>query len=254
MKNIKIIHEDENIIAINKPSGLVVHSDGKTDEPNVADWVLEHYPETEDVGEPLVLTNGTIIKRPGIVHRLDRDTSGIMLIAKNQESFLNLKEQFQNRTTQKTYRAFVYGRVKNDEGVIDRPIGRSKKDFRRWTAQRDIRGKERDAVTEYKVLNRGLAPTPMNIGVSSRSERGDGYSLVEVYPKTGRTHQIRVHFKAINYSVVCDKLYAPKRECALGFERLALHAYAIQFDLMNGERIKLEAEFPEDFEKASELL
>ncbi|MBU1558107.1 RluA family pseudouridine synthase [Patescibacteria group bacterium] len=231
--NIKIIYEDENLVAINKPTGLVVHSDGKTDEPNVADWVLKNYPETEDVGEPLVLSDERIIKRPGIVHRLDRDTSGILVIAKNQESFLNLKEQFQNRTTQKTYQAFVYGRVKNDEGVIDRPIGRSKNDFRRWTAQRDIRGREREALTEYKVL-----------------ERGNEYSLVEIYPKTGRTHQIRVHFKAINYPIVCDKLYAPKRECALGFERLALHAYSLEFNLMEGKRIKLEAALPEDFKVA----
>ena len=145
--NISIIYEDKNIVAINKPSGLVVHSDGKTEEPTVVDWVLKNYPETKDVGEPLVLNDGKEIKRPGIVHRLDRDTSGILLIAKNQESFLHLKKQFQNRTIQKTYRAIVYGRVKNDEGVIDRPIGRSKKDFRRWTAQRDIRGKESEAVT-----------------------------------------------------------------------------------------------------------
>ncbi len=232
----QIIYEDESIVAINKPTGLVVHSDGKTNEPSVVDWVLENYPETENVGEPLVLSGGTIIKRPGVVHRLDRDTSGVLLIAKNQESFLHLKEQFQSRIIPKTYKTFVYGRVKDDEGIIDRPIGRSKKDFRRWTAQRDIRGKEREAVTEYKVL-----------------KRGQDYSFVEVYPKTGRTHQIRVHFKAINYPVVCDKLYSPKRECGLGFERLALHAYSIEFSLMNGEKIKLKAELPEDFKKALDL-
>ncbi len=240
---IKIIYEDENIVAINKPAGLVVHSDGKTDEKTVADWVLENYPNVENVGEPLILSDGKEIKRPGIVHRLDRDTSGILLIAKNQESFLNFKEQFQNRTIQKIYRTFVYGRVKNDEDIIDRPIGRSKKDFRRWTAQRDIRGKEREAVTKYKVL-----------------ERSKDYSFLEVYPKTGRTHQIRVHLKAINYPVVCDKLYSPKRECALGFERLALHAYSIEFSLPNGDpkssemtgqrQIKLKVELPKDFDDA----
>ena len=234
---ISIIYEDENIVAINKPAGLVVHADGKTDEPTIVDWVLENYPEIAGVGEDLVLSDGKIIKRPGIVHRLDRDTSGILLIAKSQEAFLNLKNQLQNRKIQKTYQAFVYGRVKNDEGIIDRPIGRSKKDFRRWTAQRDIRGRERGAVTEYKVL-----------------ERSNEYSLVAAYPKTGRTHQIRVHFKAINYPIVCDKLYAPKRECGLGFERLALHAYAIEFDLINGEKLKLKAELPEDFEKALKLI
>jgi 23S rRNA pseudouridine1911/1915/1917 synthase len=227
---IEIIYEDENIVAINKPAGLVVHSDGKTAEPTVADWVLKNYPDTKDVGESLVLSDGTIIKRPGIVHRLDRDTSGILLIAKNQESFSNLKEQFQNRTIQKSYRAFVYGEMKEIEGVIDRPIGRSASDFRKWSAQRGARGKMREAITEYKVLN-----------------KKDGFSYVEVNPKTGRTHQIRVHFKAINHEIVCDKLYASKKECVLGFERLALHAYSVEFNLLDGTKIKLEADLPKDF-------
>ncbi|MBU4479936.1 RluA family pseudouridine synthase, partial [Patescibacteria group bacterium] len=221
---IKIIYEDKNIVVINKPAGLVVHSDGKTQEPTVADWVLKNYPETENVGEPLILSSGEIIKKPGIVHRLDRDTSGILLVAKNQKSFLFLKEQFQNRTIQKSYRAFVYGEMKNDEGIIDRPIGRSSGDFRKWSAQRGARGKMREAITEYKVL-----------------KRGSGFSFVEVNPKTGRTHQIRVHFKAINYPIVFDKLYAPKKNVLsstshnLGFDRLALHAYSLEFNLPSGE-------------------
>ncbi len=234
---IEIIYEDENIIAINKPTGLIIHSDGKTKEITLVDWILKKYPEIEDVGEPLVLNSGEVIKRSGIVHRLDRGTSGILVISKNQETFLYLKEQFQNRKIQKSYCAFVYGEMKSDEGVIDRPIGRSKKDFRMWSAQREARGKMREAITEYKVLQK----------------RG-GFSFVEVNPKTGRTHQIRVHFKAINYPVVCDKLYAPKRECALGFERLALHAYSIEFNLINGEKVKLEAELPEDFLFAKDSL
>ena len=231
--NIKIIYEDENIVAVNKPAGLIIHFDGKTQEPTLVDWILEKYPEIEDVGEPLKLSSGEIIKRPGIVHRLDRETSGVLVIAKNQKTFLHLKEQFQNREIQKSYRAFVYGEMKNDEGVIDRPIGRSKKDFRRWTSQRDIRGKERDATTEYKVL-----------------QKRNGYSFVEINPKTGRTHQIRVHFKAINYPIICDSLYAPKRKCVLGFERLALHAYSLEFNLLNGKKFNLEAELPSDFKKA----
>jgi len=228
--NIKIIYEDKDIVVINKPAGLIVHSDGKTEEPTVSDWVLENYPEAEGVGEPLVLSSGEIIKRPGIVHRLDRETSGVLLVAKNQKTFLFLKEQFKNRKIEKSYRAFVYGKIKNDGGVIDRPIGRSKNDFRKWSAQRGARGRMREAVTEYKV-----------------PWKNDEFSFVKVNPKTGRTHQIRVHFKAINHPIVCDKLYAPKRECALGFERLALHAYSLEFNLPNGERIKVEAELPEDF-------
>ena len=234
---IKIIYEDKNILAVNKPAGLVVHSDGKTKEKTLADWILKNYPEIEDVGEPIVLNTGEIIKRPGIVHRLDRETSGILLVAKNQKTFLFLKEQFQGRDIQKSYRAFVYGEMKDDKGVIDRPIGRSAKDFRMWSAQRGARGAMREAVTEYKVL-----------------ERGNGFSFVEVNQKTGRTHQIRVHFKAINHPVVNDSLYAPKRDKALGFERLALHSYSIEFSLSKGKKMKLEAELPQDFKKALKLI
>lgn len=241
--NINIIYEDENIVAVNKPAGLVVHPDGKTIEPTLVDWVIKNYPKLEDVGEPLVLNSGEIIKRPGIVHRLDRETSGILLIAKNQETFLFLKEQFQNREIQKSYRAFVYGEVKNDEGEIDRPIGRSSKDFRMWSAQRGARGKMREALTEYKVL-----------------KKGNGFSFVEVNPKTGRTHQIRVHFKAINYPIVADSLYGPKKNVLslashnLGFERLALHSFSIEFKLLNGKELKLEAGLPEDFLNALKKL
>ncbi|OGD68522.1 hypothetical protein A2996_01130 [Candidatus Campbellbacteria bacterium RIFCSPLOWO2_01_FULL_34_15] len=230
---IKIIYEDENILAINKPSGLVVHPDGKTVEPTLVDWILKNYPEIEDVGEPLVLGTGEIIKRPGIVHRLDRETSGILLIAKNQKTFLFLKEQFKERDIKKSYRAFVYGEMKMEEGIIDRPIGRSNKDFRMWSAQRGARGQMRTAITEYHVL-----------------EKGNGFSFVEANPKTGRTHQIRVHFKAINHPIVSDSLYAPKKEKGLGFERLALHSYSIEFSLPEGKKIKLEAELPKDFERA----
>lgn len=247
IENIKIIYEDENVVVINKPAGLVVHSDGKIMESTVVDWFLKKYPETENVGEPLILSSGEVIKRPGIVHRLDRETSGVLVIAKNQETFLNLKEQFQNRTIQKSYRAFVYGEIKNNEGIIDRPIGRSSGDFRKWSAQRGVRGKIREAVTEYRVL-----------------KRKNGYSFVEVNPKTGRTHQIRVHFKAINYPIVCDKLYASNKECTLGFERLALHAFSLEFNLpkydpkslkiIGQEKLKLEAELPEDFQNAFKSL
>src|SRR3989344_5842065 len=234
---IKIIYEDENILAINKPSGLVVHPDGKTVEPTLVDWILKNYPEIEDVGEPLVLGTGEIIKRPGIVDPLDRETSGILLIAKNQKTFLFLKEQFKERDIKKSYRAFVYGEMKMEEGIIDRPIGRSNKDFRMWSAQRGARGQMRVAVTEYKVLN-----------------RHNGYSFLEISPKTGRTHQIRVHMKAINYPLVGDSLYAPKKENLFGFKRLALHSYKITFKDTSGKSHTVSAPHPEDFKKAINLL
>ncbi len=238
--NIPILYEDKNYIIINKPAGLVVHPDGRTTEPTVVDWVLEKYPEMKDVGEPLVISSQKdknqvekVIYRPGIVHRIDRDTSGVLAIAKNQDAFLFLKDQFQRREVEKTYNAFVYGEMDEDEGVVNRPIGRSRNDFRLWSAQRGARGEMRDAVTHYKAI-----------------ARGNGYTFVEAYPKTGRTHQIRVHFKAINFPIIADPLYAPKREPALGFNRLALHARTIQFEDTNGTRIMAEAPLPQDFEEA----
>lgn len=229
----EILFENKNIVAINKPAGLIVHSDGRTAEQSVVNWLVEKYPEIKEVGEPWTAQDGTILYRPGIVHRLDRDTSGVLVVAKNQESFLNLKAQFQNRETQKTYHAFVYGGIKSLQGVIERPIGRSKNDFRRWTAERGVRGEMREAVTEYKVL-----------------QFMKEVSYVEVYPKTGRTHQIRVHFKAIGHPVVCDSLYAPNKPFLLGFERLALHARNIQIKDLNGDILSIEAPLPKDFQNA----
>lgn len=238
--DIKIIFENEEVIVVNKPAGLVVHSDEKTNEPTLVDFILKNYPEIKDVGEP-VIYNGKEIARPGIVHRLDRETSGVIVIAKTQESFLNLKKQFQERKIEKIYNAFVCGRLNPPDGgksgIIDRPIGKSKSDFRQWSAQHGARGELREALTHYKVL-----------------EKNKDFTYVEVTPKTGRTHQIRVHFKAISHSVVCDKLYAPKRGCGLGFERLALHARTLSFRLLSGEIITAEAELPQDFEQALSII
>ncbi len=234
---IEKLFENDEVVVVNKPIGLVVHFDGRTQESNLCDWVLENYPKTENVGEPLVLQNGTEIKRPGIVHRLDRETSGVLIIAKTQDSFLNLKEQFQDKKIKKIYKTFVWGKLKNNEGVIDRQIGKSAKDFKQWSAQRGAKGKLREAITEYKVLN-----------------SNEEFSYLEINLKTGRTHQIRVHMKAINNPVLGDKLYAPKRDFALGFGRVALHAHLVEFSLLNGEKIKVEAELPEDFENALKII
>lgn len=234
---IEILYEDGEVVVVNKPSGLVVHSDGKTKEPSLVDWVLEKYPEIKDVGEPGRNANGETVLRPGIVHRLDRETSGVMLVAKTKESFESLKKQFQNHEVKKTYHAFVVGEMKTEKGTIDRPIGRSSKDFRMWSAQRGARGEMREAITDYKVLLKGL-----------------GYSFVEVSPRTGRTHQIRVHFKAISYPLVADSLYAPKHENTLGFNRQALHSYKIVFADTAGALREVTAPYPEDFTYALGLL
>lgn len=210
----EMIYEDENLAAVNKPAGVNF------------DWVLAEMPSLIPA------------------HRLDKDTSGVILFAKNIETQEYLKKLFSahggpahggpafggQTGIQKTYTAMVVGNVKNNKGVIDLPIGRSKKTPLKRVAIGAQRGKIRDAVTEFKVL-----------------KRFSGFTLVEVYPKTGRTHQIRSHFAAIGHPIVCDSLYAGKKFlCPAGLTRQFLHASAIEFNLPNGSRLKLEADLPED--------
>jgi 23S rRNA pseudouridine1911/1915/1917 synthase len=232
----EIIYEDENVLVLNKPAGLVVHDDGKereVKEETLCDWILAQYPEMENVGEPID-TGKEIIKRPGIVHRLDKETSGAIILAKNQNSFNFLKEQFQERLAKKVYNTVVWGNIKNDSGVVDAPIGRNGKDFRQWSATRGARGQMREAVTEYKVLSRF-------------EEGGEKFVFLEVRPKTGRTHQIRVHMKYLNNPIVGDKLYAENRPYVLGFERVALHAKSLSIEIPEKGVKTFEAPYPEDF-------
>lgn len=231
----KIIYEDTDILVINKPAGLMVHGDGKSEEKTLADWIVEKYPALLGVGEPQLDQKGQEILRPGIVHRLDRETSGVMVVAKKQDSFLFLKQAFQNHEVKKEYRALVYGVVAKESGTIDAPIGRSRVSGA-FTAVRPG-PKTREALTEYSVL-----------------ERFAQYTLLAARPKTGRTHQIRVHLKSIGHAVVCDKLYATKRECpVLGLGRLALHAQALTLPLPNGTQT-FEAPLPADMQEALDAL
>lgn len=231
------------MLAVNKPAGLVVHPDGRTKEPTVADWLLEKYPSIRGAGETIPLTNGGVIEKWGIVHRIDRDTSGVLLVAKTQASFLNLKAQFQARTIKKHYRAVAYGFFKEPHGVIEKPIGRSASDFRKWSAEYGAKGELREATTEYHVLGQG------EITVLNEKKKSEALKLsyLDVFPRTGRTHQIRVHLKAVGHPIVCDKLYAPNMPCVLGFARVALHASSIAFRNNKGEEKKVEAPLPEDF-------
>lgn len=251
----KILYEDDYILALDKPSGLLVHGDGRSKEPTLVDWINQNYPDLKEVGEEQVLQNGEKIKRPGIVHRIDKDTSGVIIVAKTEESHQFLKEQFQNRKVQKIYNAVVWGNFSKEkmEGVIDKPIGRSASDFRKWSAEHGAKGELREAVTEYKVL----LPHPNPLLTKEREDR-QNFSYLEVRPKTGRTHQIRVHLKAISHPVVCDKLYSAGKVCGkeecLGFDRLALHALSIKLELPNGTYITIESPLPAEFEEAKNLL
>ncbi len=245
MNDIKILFENKNLIIIDKPSGLVVHSDGKTNEPTLVCWILENYPEINGVGENMFVKGKDRkeieLNRPGIVHRIDRDTSGILVIAKTQESFLDLKQKFKDRKIQKTYQALVYGWLKNKEGVIDAPIGRSNKDFRMKQAGEHARGRLRNAETHYKVLETFYDERKKN-----KQGQFERYALIEASPKTGRTHQIRVHLKFINHPIVADSLYRGKRKETLGLERTALHASSIQFIDLDGNDIFVESQLADD--------
>src|SRR3989344_3092663 len=220
---IEILYEDKEALVINKPAGLMVHPDGKSAGPFLTDWLIKKFPEIKNVGE----------NWPGIVHRLDAGTSGVLIIAKNQPAYLWFKKQFQNRKIHKVYNAFVWGEMKDDRGIIDKPIGRSKNDFRQRSAERGKKGKIRDATTHFVV-----------------KKKNKGFSFLEIRPRTGRTHQIRVHLKAIGYPVVGDTLYAPKRLPALGFNRLALHAFSIEFENSTHKKISVTAPLPEGFQNA----
>ena len=226
-----ILFEDDNMLAIDKPAGLVVHADGRTKEPTLADWVIGRYPELKDVGGMHTLDSGRYAPRAGILHRLDRETSGVIIIAKNDETFYFLQRQFLDHTITKTYNAFVHGVPSETSGSIDLPIGRSRSDFRRWSTGADARGTLRKALTNYRV-------------VMSREE----FSFLELQPKTGRTHQLRVHLRSIGHLIVCDKRYGGS--CALGFSRLALHARSIALMAQSGQSHLIEAPLPPDFEEA----
>jgi len=279
---IKVLYEDSNVLAIDKPSGISVHGDGRSKEKTIADWVLKNYPKMKNVGEPmraevsakflspkvqLANAGGKILQtlpRPGIVHRLDRETSGVMLLAKNQKAFLFLKSQFQNREIKKTYYAIVSGSVKNDRGIINKPIGRSPKDFRRYSAGRGARGEMREAITEYKVLKRfetqacenfsscALPGVPVGTFEDKNFHKlaSIKFTYLEIRPKTGRTHQIRVHLKYLNHPIVCDSLYNPNAPCPMGLSRLALHAKSIEFKNLKGKIVKVESSIPIEFKKA----
>lgn len=225
----EVIYSDEDIIVINKPPGISVHGGDAVVGSTVADVLLEKFPEIAGVGDQPA--DG--LARPGLVHRLDRDTSGIMVVARNQKSFAALKEIFQKRLAVKTYRAIVCGTPHTLRGTIDFPIGRmANNPTKRGAVQgrNAIRG-ARDAMTEYEVL-----------------KEGERYSLVELRPKTGRMHQLRVHMKAIGHPIACDIKYGGKAVCCpAGCSRQLLHARSLSFSYPAGRHLYFEADPPEDF-------
>lgn len=232
-----ILLETQDYLVINKPAGLMVHPDGKKKVKTLTDMLLAQYPEMKGVGEPVTF-NEEEIDRPGIVHRLDEETSGVLVVAKTQESFAHFKKQFMDRTIEKEYHAFVWGFMREEKGSINEPIGRNKNDFRRRHAGRGIRGESKEALTLWQCKSRIVDDT------------GETFSFMHLFPKTGRTHQLRVHMKYIQRPIVSDTLYAPTKPKALGFERLALHARKITFTDPRGNLVSVEAPYPDDFKAA----
>ena len=244
IENISVIFENDDVLVINKPVGLMVHEDGHHEGETVVDWFLARVPSALGVGEPQTSNNGEPLERYGVVHRLDTDTSGVLVLAKNQEAYDHLKKQFHDRLTKKEYRAFVYDHMRENWGTIDRPIGRSAKNFRLKSAQRGAKGTLRDAVSEWELIGKG-------------EFEGEPFSYIKVKPKTGRTHQIRVHLKAIDRPVVGDALYAgAKLETSnnLRLNRLALHPHQLEIILPDGSIERFIAPIPQKLIDATDLL
>ena len=221
---LNVFYEDEDLIVINKPPGLVVHPGAGHRDNTLVNALLHHFPKLSGIGGK---------ERPGIVHRLDKDTSGCLVVAKNDEAHRGLSEQFQARTVEKIYLALVGGKLRKGFGTIEERIGRHPVDRQRMSVT-SKRG--RAARTEYRVLN-----------------ASDEMSLLECKLHSGRTHQIRVHLHHFGHPVLGDKVYGGR--FAKTFPRQMLHAWKLGFEHpRTGERKIFEAPLPDDFESATRAL
>jgi len=225
----KVIYQGNDFLVLNKPAGLIVHPVKSSDEESVTKWLLKNFPEVKSVGD-------NPEERPGIVHRLDRDTSGVLVVARNQKAFEYLKNLFQTHQIKKTYLALVCGWLKEKEGLIDKPIGILSGSVKRSVHVKTAR-MIKEASTKYKVKKE----------LEIHNEK---LSLLEAEPLTGRTHQIRVHLNSIGHPIVGDKLYGGKKSFGaaqdLGLSRQFLHADSIEFALPDGSKLKVGADLPEE--------
>lgn len=222
---LNIVYEDSDVIVVNKPQGLCVHPAPGNERGTLVNGLVYH------CGDELSAINGVI--RPGIVHRIDKDTSGLLIVAKNNEAHLKLSEQLKERKAMRKYVALVNGNIKEDSGTINKPIGRNPSDRKKMAVVFD----GREAVTHFNVL-----------------ERFGQYTLVECILETGRTHQIRVHMASIGHSIVGDPLYGIKKE-KFNLNGQLLHAKTIGFvHPRTGEMMEFTSDIPEYFENVLEKL
>lgn len=243
---VTVLHEEKDFIIISKPAGLITHADGKAKTAyisSVSEEVIKLFPDIDGVGEPSGLVD---VNRSGIVHRLDADTSGVMVIARTQEFFDHIKQQFQDHVIEKEYKAFVWGWLKEEDkkGVINSAIGKSGSDFRKYVTGRFARGVLREAVTFYETLTQFEADAEDTKNIKQFLPR---FSYMSLKPKTGRTHQIRVHLKHIHHGIVGDPLYMENHPKVLGFTRQALHAENLRFFDLKGNERQFSAPLPDDF-------
>ena len=220
-----IIFENEDFLVVDKPSGLVVHPFDHSDEVTLLDFLKEYTSEMMSIENNITLQDGRKIDLGGIVHKLDRETSGVMVVAKNQKVFDELKEQFINHTTKKGYVAVVEGNIKEKNFTINAPLGRNKKDYRQSTIASNPRGEFRVAVTDVEVV-----------------ELRDDTTLVNLYPKTGRTHQLRAHMASIGHPIVGDVVYGSK----IDSNRIMLHAKELSF-ILEGKEYTFDSPLPLSF-------
>ena len=222
---IDVLYEDKDIIVVNKPKGMVVHPANGNPDGTVVNAIMNL------CGDSLSGIGGKI--RPGIIHRLDKDTSGVLIVAKNDNAHVNISNQIKNRETKKYYIALVRGVIKENEATINMPIGRSLKDRKKM----DVVKNGKEAITHFKVI-----------------KKYDNYTLLEIKIDTGRTHQIRVHLAEIGHPVVGDYIYSNGKN-PFGVEGQMLHAKQIEFKHPStGEQMKIEAPVPDYFNEIIEKL
>lgn len=247
MATLNILYEDADVVFVEKPAGISVHpSANRPEEPALTQELTARWPEMKQVGD---LSTGrpptgrqAINLRPGIVHRLDKETSGVLVATKNQAAFEFLKKQFQEHRVTKKYWALVAGKMPEKQGKIDLVIGRSRR-FGRFTTKAH-RAKTRQAATSWKIIKEYRGP------------EGEPLTLIEVTPETGRTHQIRVHLAAIGHPVIGDNLYGGKASQKYRRElgRHFLHAESLGLTLPSGGTVRVEAALPAELTRFLEKL
>jgi 23S rRNA pseudouridine1911/1915/1917 synthase len=224
--DIKILYEDKDVLVADKPAGIIAFPEGNITEKTLIDHLIEKFPELKNTGDA---------PRHGIVHRLDKDTSGILLVAKSTEALIFLQKQFKNREVEKKYVALATGTVKDDIGAIHTLIGRSKSDPRKqkvYSLDGTTKTGLREAITDYKVL-----------------QRFENYTLLEVQIKTGRKHQIRCHLAYIHHPIAGDAMYGFKDSpTPKGLSRQFLHASYLKITLPRGEIKEFQSELPSDLQ------